>query len=265
MQQVAAPVNLDGYEFARDNESVMERFRTGGADLRPNAKTIFLTLVFFVLGIGLSIQFRSQSRIRNVDWLDRTELVISKVHDLEQQRDVLQKENRDLKKRIQELESTSQLELMHTELGNYRQALGLTAVVGEGVVVTLDDSKKARKAGEDPYLYLIHDSDILQVIEALLVGGAEGISVNDQRFVFSSFRLLCGGPTILVNGERVVPPFKIRAIGDPNNLLAELERKGSHLEWLRALQLDVAVEKSDRVELPAYVGNINLNLAKPLQ
>ena len=233
--------------------------------MRLKSKTLFLTLVFFVLGIGLSVQFRSQSQIRNVEWLARTELVISKVHDLEDQRDVLQQENRDLKKRITELESTSQLELMHTELGNYRQALGLTAVAGEGVVVTLDDSKKAREAGEDPRLYLIHDFDILQVIEALLVGGAEGISVNDQRFVFSSFRLLCGGPTILVNGERVVPPYKIRAIGDPDNLMAELGRKGSHLEGLKAMQLDVALEKSDRVELPAYVGNVNLNLARPLQ
>ncbi len=233
--------------------------------MRLNSRTAFLTLVFFILGIGLSVQFRSQSQIRSVEWLERTELVVSKVHDLEDQRDALQLENRDLKKRIAELESTSQLELMHTEMGNYRQALGLTAVAGEGVVVTLDDSKKAREAGEDPHLYLIHDSDILHMIEALLVGGAEGISVNDQRFVLSSFRLLCGGPTILVNGERVVPPYKIRAIGDPDSLLAELERKGSHLEVLRAMQLDVAVEKSDRVELPAYVGNVNLNLAKPLQ
>lgn len=233
--------------------------------MRINARTVFLTLVFFILGVGLSVQFRSQSKIRNVAWMERTDLVISKVHDLEEQRNVLQKENRDLKRRIEELESANQLELMHTELRNYRQALGLTAVAGEGVVVTLDDSKKAKEAGEDPRLYLIHDFDILQVIDALLVGGAEAISVNDQRFVFSSFRLLCGGPTILVNGERVVPPYKIRAIGDSSHLLAELDRKGSHLDGLRAMQLEVAVEKSDRVELPAYVGNVNLNLARPLQ
>ena len=73
-----------------------------------------------------------------------------------------------------------------------RMRAGLTALTGPGVIVRLDDSSVKAKKGEDPNLYLIHDDDLLKVINELRAAGAEAISVNGQRLTGTS-EIRCAG------------------------------------------------------------------------
>ena len=56
-----------------------------------------------------------------------------------------------------------------------------TALAGEGVIIKMEDSTRDAKAGENPNLYVIHDDDILRVVNELRAAGAEAISINEQR------------------------------------------------------------------------------------
>jgi uncharacterized protein YlxW (UPF0749 family) len=151
-----------------------------------------------------------------------------------------------------------------SELSKARLASGLIAVKGPGVVVVLNDSSKSIQPGEDPNLYLIHDEDLLKVVNELRAAGAEAISINGQRMLAVS-EIRCAGPTIQVNGNRIAPPFAISAIGDPALLESSLRMKGGVLENLVFWGIQTSLEKPKEVVIPGYPGTIKFKHAGPIQ
>jgi uncharacterized protein YlxW (UPF0749 family) len=101
---------------------------------------------------------------------------------------------------------------------------GLTAVKGSGIVMTLNDAAvPGEMALED---YIIHDSDIIPLLNELRMAGAEAISINGER-VLGMTKTVCAGPTILINRSRYPVPFEFKAIGDPQVLYDALENSES--------------------------------------
>ena len=102
---------------------------------------------------------------------------------------------------------------------------------------------------------IIHDDDVLKVVNELWASGAEAISVNNHRVsIGTSFR--CVGPTILVDGARIASPVVIRAIGDPDTLQGGLDIPGGILAQLREQDpAMVQIEKVKKHVLPAYTGS----------
>lgn len=92
-----------------------------------------------------------------------------------------------------------------------RYQAGLCAVEGPGIMVTLNDSKQKVKLGDNQNLYIVHDEDLLRVINELRAAGAEAIAINDQRLVSRS-EIRCVGPTVTVNGKMFGPPFRSRRL-----------------------------------------------------
>ncbi len=99
---------------------------------------------------------------------------------------------------------------------------------------------------------LIHDGDILSIINELKNAGAEAISINDQRLVPTS-SIVCGGNIIEINGEKVGAPFIIKAIGLPE-LLAGLSRPGGYLQILKDDTIEVDLKMSNKITIPKYSG-----------
>jgi uncharacterized protein YlxW (UPF0749 family) len=98
---------------------------------------------------------------------------------------------------------------------------GNTPVHGEGVVVLVDDGTRALYEGEDPNAVLVHDMDILTIINELNRSGAEVLSVNGQR-ILNDTSISCSGYTIRINEQFFARPFEIRAIGDSKRMAAAL-------------------------------------------
>lgn len=144
-----------------------------------------------------------------------------------------------------------------SELKNINDILGLTELTGQGVIVTLDDSKTASietvGISDDISAYLVHYIDVLKVINELWNAGAEAISVNGQRIV-SQTAITCIGNVISVNGEKVGAPFVINAIGNPELLYGGLTRVESYLKILERDGVITDVKKSTNLVVPKYTG-----------
>jgi uncharacterized protein YlxW (UPF0749 family) len=112
--------------------------------------------------------------------------------------------------------------------------------------------------GTDPNLYLIHDSDIAAVVNALFVGGAEAIDVNGERVVATT-PIRCAGTTVLVNAKRLGGPYTVSAVGNSDALYDAVisdPAAGLLFESYRAqFGLDVSVIKLSEVEVSAYRGS----------
>jgi uncharacterized protein YlxW (UPF0749 family) len=192
------------------------------------------------------------------------EIVAATIARLEGEQAELKARITDMRRQIGELQSTnaqgaSALKEVNGRIEQARIASGMTALEGPGIVATLSDSTDSTvPPNEDPANYIIHDYDLRDVLNALWVAGAEAISLNGERLVSTS-SLYCVGTTILCNATRLSPPYEVRAIGDAEALEAAV-RNAPQMEKLnqRAIiyDLPIAVERSEKVEVPAYNGSV---------
>jgi uncharacterized protein YlxW (UPF0749 family) len=151
------------------------------------------------------------------------------------------------------------------ELKNARFLAGLVDLQGPGIEITLNDRKRDTIIYSNPTLlsyYIVHDIDLLNIVNELRSAGAEAISINDVRIIATS-RISCGGPTISIGKEqRFAPPFIIRAIGDPDKMMDYfIKRKDSVYHDLLFWGLEFNIKKLDNVLIPRYLGDIKFYYA----
>ncbi len=235
-----------------------------GAPFRPA-----LVLVFGVLGLLIAVSFNTTSRLAEARPSRASDLV-EVVREMEEQRGELQDRLAELRTEISRLErdaaedSGIRNSFTH-ELDRVRQAAGLSEIRGPGVEVVLGDGTEVA-AGADPNDYLIHDTDIASVVNALFVGGAEAIDVNGERIIANT-PIRCAGTTILVNSTRLGSPYVIRAIGDPAALEQAVAADESASLLFEAYKtqfgLQVSLSKKAEVTVAAYRGSVRPQYAKP--
>ena len=139
-----------------------------------------------------------------------------------------QPHSKNRQKREKSTENNRNLKQKEDAIKQGNKIVGTTEVTGAGVIVTLSDSKRDASTTLNVNDLLVHDVDVLSVINELKNAGAEAICINNQRLVPTS-SIVCGGNIIEINGEKVGAPFEIKAIGLPEQLAA-LSRPGGYLE-----------------------------------
>lgn len=239
-----------------------------------NAYIPILALICFVTAFLITLQIRtiSQSkseitRLKNEnelrdeinEWKDMYESITYKVTDLESK-------IADYKNAASANDAT--LKLLNEEIDDLQILAGLTELQGSGVIVTLDDTRAinqiAADAGfYDPNVFVIHDSDILLVINELKAAGAEAIAINGQR-ITANTEIRCVGPVIQINGIRLTAPFRISAIGVPETLASSLKLRGGIVDQISQADIDVVIEKSDSVIIPKFDKVLEFKYATPV-
>jgi len=148
---------------------------------------------------------------------------------------------------------------LQNELRTLNALIGRIDVTGEGVIITLADNKNVTNQTLAIYdnisNYLIHDTDLLMLVNELKNAGAEAISINDERII-STTSITCDGSVVLVNGNKLSSPFTIKAIGSQPLILGAIQRTGGFLELLNEYGLVVSVEQESNVTIYKYNGVI---------
>lgn len=218
---------------------------------------VAIALVCAVLGFMLAVQFRTTQDIKSSIPFQRVEDLSQRLIQTEKERDILLKQ-------MHELRQATGLESATKEIENIKMGAGVIALEGQGLIITVDDSKRLSKAGDNPNLYLIHDEDLLKIINELWAAGAEGISINEQRLISTS-EIRCAGPTLSVNNTRYSPPYEIRVIGEPQTLENSLKMRGGVIETLQFWGIQISVKKQEIVQVPAYKGTFRFEYAKSVK
>lgn len=220
--------------------------------MRPRIEQIALTGAAVVLGVMLALGFRLQRdygiTLQDRRW-DQLAVLLAQA---ERERDDLRSEVTTLRAQLGETGTTPE---QGTLLKQIQLVAGFAPGTGPGIQVTLDDSQRASQGGENPNLFLLHDDDILRVVNELTAAGAEAIAINGQRNIATT-EIRCAGPVISVNNTRVAPPIQIVAIGDPATLESALRMRGGVLEILTAIGIQVQIQRSEGLRVPAYGGGV---------
>jgi uncharacterized protein YlxW (UPF0749 family) len=226
-----------------------------------------IALVCVVLGFMLSMQFKVQQQVQLKD-----ATTFMRAQDLAQQLEVaeanrtnLEDELKNLRDQLTKMASKSQeYASLAQQLDQAQVSAGLRTMGGSGVVVEMRDSTRPVQPGENPNAFIIHDSDVLQVINELIANGAEAIAVNEQRLTSRS-EIRCGGPTITINGVRTAPPIIIKAIGNPEQLEGAISMKDGIAQQLQPFGIEIKVKREQAVIVPAYKGSLKLEYAAPVK
>lgn len=224
-----------------------------------------IALVGVVLGLMLSMQFKVQRQVALSDLarVQRTEELASQLEAAEQARDELAMEVEDLRQQqLSMAKAQSEFQDLAERLEAAQIHAGLLPMTGPGVVVTMNDSTRPVTAGENPNNFIIHDEDVLRVLNELRAAGAEAISINGQRVTHRS-EIRCTGPVVTINGVRTTVPLIITAIGEPAQLDQALTMKGGVAESLQFWGIQLSVKQEQSVRVPGYTGSLRLENARP--
>lgn len=163
---------------------------------------------------------------------------------------------KETKKSIEEYNSQTKteqgtLDLLNQDLAKANMGLGYTNVKGQGIIITISDGNK--RVGYGDLLYLINE---------LKYAGAEAISINDERIVTTSDIVDIKDKFILVNTQRVMSPYTIKAIGDSKYLESAINIKGGLKDEFEAEGKSMTYELSNEILIYKYNRNLEINYAE---
>ena len=222
---------------------------------------IVLGLVCFVLVISIFTQMKTVSQMENSigTTLSSNRELIDEVMGEQQKYNNLYAQLEQAEKRLEKIrnEATSGNEedaAAEAELKENNLLLGLTEVRGEGIIIKLDDNRDAEKEDDiNVSKYLVHEQDLLQVINELYNAGAEAISINGNRIV-NTTSILCDGNIIRVNGQIVTVPIEIKAICS-KSIVNTLNRPNGYLQLMADEGVIVEIiDDQNIIVIPKYNG-----------
>lgn len=215
-----------------------------------------LLLITFVFGICLSIQIKTLSNKAayiNIEGVNEMEMQV-KIENAEISNlsDYLDRKKNELSEYKVSENSSDIIKIMEANIENYKKIGAEYSLTGSGIILEIRDSDKPIKPGENPNDFLVHDQDLLRIVNDLKISGAEAISINGQRYMSFS-EIKCSGATVTVNGKTYGQPFIIKAIGNPTDLEAGVKSIDSYsyiLNNIYGIQIDV--KTSDQIEILKY-------------
>ncbi|RYX86244.1 DUF881 domain-containing protein [bacterium] len=128
---------------------------------------------------------------------------------------------------------------------------GYAPLAGEGIAITLSDrSLPASKNFSSVLPGLVHDFDVLTLVNDLRFAGALGISVGGVRLTNQS-SIICTGPRILVDKKPIAIPVRIEAVGNAGLMKAHLEVKGGVVDNFKNAGPRVQISIANKLQLGA--------------
>ena len=231
--------------------------------------SLLLGIMCMLLTLGIAIQIKTINQMNNksvTNSATENDLRDSVLKTKEKYDNTYAKVEK-LEKELEELQTSASVNSdeaneLQEKLKEYKKILGLTEVSGNGLEITLKDGDENQS--KSVLSSIVHDGDILQVVNALRNAGADAISVNDQRIVNTS-AISCIGNVVKINGEKVGVPYVIKAIGNPEWLYGAIEMNGGYVSNLRREGVDVEVKKVKDITIPKYDGVYNATYMKTVE
>jgi len=137
---------------------------------------------------------------------------------------------------------------------------GFTNVRGPGIMLRVSDSIN-EDLNLDIMERIVHDVDIVVLLNDLKAAGAEAIEVNGKRITNIS-EVICAGPLIRVNGDAIPAPFVIIAIGDSEKLYNAVTQEGTYAYELKnTYGMEVVAVPGYNLTVRQFRGNYEVEYA----
>lgn len=239
--------------------------------MKNNEASVFVFIATIIVGIliSMNISFSKTNKLVVLDSKQYQDAYNTK-NKLQNDISTLIDNYNLISKKLVKYKSTDKTQIevtneLNSELQTYKIGLGLVELHGQGLIISLNDANE--KFFDDPSEYalrIVHNTDIIQVLNDLNNGGAEAVSINGQRITENS-EVFCDGPFLKINSKKIAAPFTIYAIGNKDTLYDYMMLDENHIKALSLRNISVKIQKTDDVKLPAFIGSGGSNHLKPVK
>ncbi|MEY2397794.1 MAG: hypothetical protein QOJ00_968 [Actinomycetota bacterium] len=139
---------------------------------------------------------------------------------------------------------------------------GASAITGPGLRVKASDSKTTPDDTREAGAYLISDTDLQLLVNALWSAGAEAVAINGNRIVATS-SIRAAGETIVVNFRPLSPPYRLDAIGADATVFSRSDIATRMRRWHTLFGLGFSTRDMGALSIPAYAGRVGIDVATP--
>ena len=147
---------------------------------------VILFIMCFLLTIGICIQIKTidKAKIGSGSSMQQNELrdeVLKEQEKYDRAVKELAKKEEQLEKLISNISDENDNTALYSErLANLNNLLGYTALKGKGIIITIDDADVSSNT-LNVSDYLVHDGDLLQIVNALTNAGAEAGTAEEAN------------------------------------------------------------------------------------
>ena len=228
------------------------------------AVILFIMCLLLTIGICIQIKTINKATIGTGSTSAQNDLrdeVLKMEEKYKRTSERLEIKEKELDLLIDDISNTDENTLQHRKkLENLENLLGYNELKGPGIIITIEDADVSSNV-LNLSDFLVHDKDLLQIVNALINAGAEAIDINGQRIVTTT-PITCIGNVIKINDEKVGTPYVISAIGSVEKLYGAITMPGGYLSILQdEYNFRVNVEKSNLVKGQKYDGVYKMNYA----
>lgn len=221
--------------------------------------TITLGIICFVLVFVMFMQFRTvqETDITQIETMREAELREA-LADWKSKYQETSESLNDTREKINEYKEKDDSneeanELLTKEVQQTSMILGKVDVQGEGIIVTLTDTEEKNVAS----------IDLVNLVNELILAGAEAVSINDNRVINTTDIVDIGNQFIVINSQRISSPYTIKAIGEKTYLQSALTIKSGYVDKYKANGINVNVDTKNNVKILKYEGDkFNLKYVK---
>ena len=219
--------------------------------------TVSITIVIacLVLTFVMFMQFKivNQTDITSIENMRKSELK-TELANWKSKYDEVEQQYNEISTKINEYKTNNKTdnkngELLQSELEQVNMALGKTDVQGPGIIITLRDT-------DNEEIAKYNADDLISIVNSLKSAGVEAISINDERVINMTDMVTISSSFIKVNGQRILSPYIIKAIGDQSYLEGALLGNGGYVDLLKKDRRNVTIEKENKIKINKYNGDI---------
>lgn len=225
---------------------------------------ITLGIVCFVLTIAIFVQIKTTNNSNSTvaQTMEENDLR-DQVLRMKEKYDNIYAELQNATKKLEQVRENatkddSEAKAKQEELRLNNMLLCQSDMTGEGVIITLKDGTTNNSdvlSSLTATDVIVHNSDLLQIVNDLKNAGAEAISINGERIVQTS-SITCEGIIIKINNKKLGSPYVIKAIGSSATLETSLSIPGGYLDIMKNDGVIVDIKKSDGLTVEKYDGVI---------
>lgn len=227
-----------------------------------------VAIVCCILGFMLTYQFRVLNKRQSINNISGTTTDITlEIEQYKKQKEELQSNVTDLQNKLKKYEEAAASRSDETknileDLENTRLLTGEKDVKGPGLIIYIDPLTKI--LGNDIPGDHVTDRHLVYLVNELVSGGAEAVSINDTR-ITPRTGIRTSGNNILVNDERISPfdRITIKAVGNKDILNSVLDFAGALVDFNNISK--VTYEKTDEIVIKRYNKSFKFEYAKPIK
>lgn len=229
--------------------------------MKYNEASIFVFIASIIIGVLIALNINLSSTSSNIQLTaNEYSKAVEERNKLRQEINSLDDNNNEIVNKLNSYTSSEQknekiIEDLKSQFTLYKMISGFEDVKGSGIKIIIKDGDYSGLPPELQRLKVLHDNDMINVVNDLRAAGAEAISINGYR-IYPYSSIICDWAFLNIDEIKVPQPFEVEVIGEPKVLQEFMTSDNSYITGLKARGIDIEIKEVKEIIMRAKSSTI---------